>query len=174
MTRVRTLTRGLTSLVALVAIVAGLPVLLARWGHLPGAPSGRWWTHLGDHAVSDTAVFAVLTIAAWIMWAGFTATVTVELAAGLRGVQAPRIAIAGPLQRSARALVAAVLVMLSLVHAPATYASSRPADNLAARVPAVVAVVARSPEPERFDAIPADGTAPPAGPPRSHRARDLP
>jgi nucleoid-associated protein YgaU len=164
MTRVRTITRGLASLLALVAIVVGLPVLLARWGHMPGAPNRQWWAHLGDHAVSDTAVFAVLTIAAWIVWAGFVATVAVELMAGVRGVQAPRIAIAGPLQQSARTLVAAVFVMLSLVHAPATYASSSsPADNLPSRVAAAVALATRAPEPERLDPAPLDKTArPPA------------
>ena len=142
MTRLRTISRGLTSLVALAAIVGGLPVLLARWGTLPGSPSKQWWTHLGDSAASDTTVFTVLTVAAWIAWAIFTATVTIELVAGLRGVQAPRVAIAGPLQRSARTLVAGVLLLLSLAHTPASYAAPLPAGAVSAAPPMRVAVVA--------------------------------
>ena len=50
--------------------------------------------------------------------------VVVEFVAGVRGFQAPRIAFAGPFQRSARTLVAGVLLMLSLLQsAGPSYAS---------------------------------------------------
>jgi hypothetical protein len=96
-------------------LLVGLPVLLSSWGRLPGSPSGDWWDRLSDTAVSDTTVFVVLTVAAWVVWAIFAAAVIVEFVAGIRGFQAPRIAFAGPFQRSARTLVAGVLLMLSLL-----------------------------------------------------------
>jgi hypothetical protein len=124
MNRVRSLTRGVASLAALAALLVGLPVLLSSWGRLPGAPSADWWDRLSDTAVSDTTVFVVLTLAAWVAWAIFAAAVVVEFVAGIRGLQAPRIAFAGPFQRSARTLVAGVLLMLSLLQsAGPSYAS---------------------------------------------------
>ena len=124
MNRLRALTRGVASLAALAALLVGLPVLLSSWGRLPGSPSGDWWDRLSDTAVSDTTVFVVLTVAAWVAWATFAAAVVVEFVAGIRGFQAPRIAFAGPFQRSARTLVAGVLLMLSLLQsAGPSYAS---------------------------------------------------
>jgi nucleoid-associated protein YgaU len=124
MNRLRALTRGVASLAALAALLVGLPVLLSSWGRLPGSPSGDWWDRLSDTAVSDTTVFVVLTVAAWVAWATFAAAVVVEFVAGIRGLQAPRIAFAGPFQRSARTLVAGVLLMLSLLQsAGPSYAS---------------------------------------------------
>ncbi|MGE0141522.1 MAG: LysM peptidoglycan-binding domain-containing protein [Ilumatobacteraceae bacterium] len=124
MNRLRALTRGVASLAALAALLVGLPVLLSSWGRLPGSPSGDWWDRLSDTAVSDTTVFVVLTLAAWVAWATFAAAVVVEFVAGIRGFQAPRIAFAGPFQRSARTLVAGVLLMLSLLQsAGPSYAS---------------------------------------------------
>ena len=124
MNRLRALTRGVASLAALAALLVGLPVLLSSWGRLPGSPSGDWWDRLSDTAVSDTTVFVVLTLAAWVAWATFAAAVVVEFVAGIRGFQAPSIAFAGPFQRSARTLVAGVLLMLSLLQsAGPSYAS---------------------------------------------------
>jgi nucleoid-associated protein YgaU len=124
MNRLRALTRGVASLAALAALLGGLPILLSSWGRLPGSPSADWWDRLSDTAVSDTTVFVVLTLAAWIAWATFAAAVVVEFVAGIRGIQAPRIAFAGPFQRSARPLVAGVLLMLSLLQsAGPSYAS---------------------------------------------------
>ncbi len=124
MTRLRALIRGVASLAALAALLIGLPLLLSSWGRLPGSPSTDWWDRLSDTAVSDTTVFVVLTLAAWVAWATFAAAVVVEFVAGIRGIQAPRIAFAGPFQRSARTLVAGVLLMLSLLQsAGPSYAS---------------------------------------------------
>jgi hypothetical protein len=124
MNPLRALTRGVASLAALATLLVGLPVLLSSWGRLPGTPSADWWDRLSDTAVSDTTVFVVLTLAAWVAWAIFAAAVIVEFVAGIRGFQAPRIAFAGPFQRSARTLVAGVLLMLSLLQsAGPSYAS---------------------------------------------------
>lgn len=131
--------RGLAALVGTVAFVVGVPWLLLRYGHWPidHAPSASELRHLIDTVVSDTMVFGVLTVAAWVVWAVFAVSLLVETAAALRGVQAPRLAFAGPLQRSARALVAAIVLAVSLSHQqPAAFAASRGASSTALARPA--------------------------------------
>jgi LysM repeat protein len=162
MNRLRALTRGVASLAALAALLVGLPVLLSSWGRLPGSPSGDWWERLSDTAVSDTTVFVVLTVAAWVAWATFAAAVVVEFVAGIRGFQAPRIAFAGPFQRSARTLVAGVLLMLSLLQsAGPSYASVPRATAANASGATASSLGHESPEPGHVIAITItpDGTA---------------
>ncbi len=139
MNRLRALTRGVASLAALAALLVGLPVLLSSWGRLPGSPSGDWWDRLSDTAVSDTTVFVVLTLAAWVAWATFAAAVVIEFVAGIRGIQAPRIAFAGPFQRSARPLVAGVLLMLSLLQSAGPSYASVPRATAATVTPTAFA-----------------------------------
>ena len=154
MNRLRALTRGVASLAALAALLVGLPVLLSSWGRLPGSPSGDWWDRLSDTAVSDTTVFVVLTVAAWVAWAIFAAAVVVEFVAGIRGFQAPRIAFAGPFQRSARTLVAGVLLMLSLLQsAGPSYASVPRATAVNASGATASSFGHESPEPGHVIAI---------------------
>lgn len=162
MSRLRALTRGVASLAALAALLVGLPVLLASWGRLPGSPTGDWWDRLSDTAVSDTTVFVVLTLAAWVAWATFAAAVVVEFVAGVRGFQAPRIAFAGPFQRSARSLVAGVLLMLSLLQsAGPLYASVPRATAASASTATPVSLGHEPPQPGHVIAITIapDGTA---------------
>lgn len=154
MNRLRALTRGVASLAALAALLVGVPVLLASWGRLPGSPSGDWWDRLSDTAVSDTTVFVVLTVAAWVAWATFAAAVVVEFVAGIRGFQAPRIAFAGPFQRSARTLVAGVLLMLSLLQsAGPSYASVPRATAANASGATASSLAHESPQPGHVIAI---------------------
>jgi len=112
--------RGLAALAALAVTAVGVPWALVRFGNWPihGIPTTAQLRDLGDAVVSDTAVFAVLTVAAWAIWATFMASVTVEAFAVARGIQAPRLSFAGPVQRSARALVAAVVLALTIQHSP--------------------------------------------------------
>ncbi len=183
MNRLRALTRGVASLAALAALLVGLPVLLSSWGRLPGSPSTDWWDRLSDTAVSDTTVFVVLTLAAWVAWATFAAAVVVEFVAGIRGIQAPRIAFAGPFQRSARTLVAGVLLMLSLLQsAGPSYASVPRATAATASVtpasfghespqPGHVIAMTIAPARTTADTSTSDETAP-TGHPAGRRTRD--
>jgi hypothetical protein len=118
--------RGLAALVFVVAFVVGVPWALVRYGNWPitGLPSIDSARDLADTAVSDTMVFAVLTVAAWAVWVGFTISLAVETVAAVRWMQAPRLAFAGPLQRWARVLVAAIVLAFSLSHGqPPAFAS---------------------------------------------------
>ncbi|MGH9242922.1 MAG: LysM peptidoglycan-binding domain-containing protein [Acidimicrobiales bacterium] len=112
--------RGLIALVVLGGLVGAVPWALVRFGRWPinGVPSGDQLRDLGDAVVSDTAVLAVLTVAAWLVWLVFTVSVVVEASASVRGIQAPRLAFAGPVQRSARGLVASVVIALTIQHSP--------------------------------------------------------
>lgn len=125
MGRLRAAVHGLASLVALAVLLAGVPWALVRWGRLPDTSGGGWWSQLTDSAVSDTTVFAVLTVAAWVAWAIFAASVAVEAVAGVRGVRAPQLSLAGPLQRLARSLVVPVLLLVSLAQSHPVAASPR-------------------------------------------------
>lgn len=143
MNRLRAVARGLASLTVLAALLVGVPGLLVRWGQWPitGAPSADWWSQLTDTVVSDSTVFAVLTVAAWTVWAIFAASVLVELVAGLRGRQAPHLVFAGPLQRSARALVVAVLMTLSFHQQTPAFAATATTPGLPRPGTAPTAVV---------------------------------
>ncbi|MCZ7537258.1 MAG: hypothetical protein M5T61_16025 [Acidimicrobiia bacterium] len=83
--------RGTAALAVLAALVAGVPWALVQFGNWPihGVPTGEQLRDLGDAVVSDTAVFAVLTVAAWAVWSVFLASLLVEVVAVARGVQAP-------------------------------------------------------------------------------------
>jgi len=144
---------------------------------MPGSPSGDWWDRLSDTAVSDTTVFVVLTLAAWVAWATFVAAVIVEFVAGVRGFQAPRIAFAGPFQRSARTLVAGVLLMLSLLQsAGPSYASVPRAVAANVSGTTVSSFGHESPHPGHVIAmtIASDGTAADTSTPEDLAAPDLP
>jgi nucleoid-associated protein YgaU len=105
-------------LAALGGILGGLPWALVRFGQWPitGVPTGEQLSNLRDSVVSDTAVFGVLTLSAWLVWALFLLSFLVEARAALHGLQAPTLTFAGPVQRSARLLVATVLVGLTIHH----------------------------------------------------------
>lgn len=110
--------RALIALGALTALLGGLPWALATFGRWPitGIPSNEQIRNVGDAVVSDTAVFGVLTLAAWLVWALFTISFLVESRAAMRGLQAPQIALAGPLQRAARLLVATIILGVTVQH----------------------------------------------------------
>ena len=56
-----------------------VPWALVQFGNWPihGVPTGEQLRDLGDAVVSDTAVFAVLTVAAWAVWSVFLASLLV-------------------------------------------------------------------------------------------------
>lgn len=177
MSRLGAFGRGIASLAALGALLVGVPALLVRFGQWPRleAPTGGWWGRAADTVVSDSTVFVVLTLAAGLVWALFAVAVAVEAAAGLRGRPAPRIVLAGALQRPARMLVIGLLMTLSVSRTP-TYASpslpaTSPTTPASALIePDAVASVAPLPRPPVIATTPSDAlvvspTSPPDGEP---------
>ncbi|MFZ6003060.1 MAG: BTAD domain-containing putative transcriptional regulator [Actinomycetota bacterium] len=144
--------RGLVALSALGALLGGVPWALVRFGRWPisGWPTSDQIRDFGDTVVSDTAVFSVLTVAAWLVWVLFVFSFVVEARAAVRGLQAHPIALAGPVQRSARLLVAAAVVGLTIQHnATSATALPRRAASATSPVPhSSQVVVAESPSAE--------------------------
>lgn len=159
MTRVR----AALALGALVAVLGGMPWLLARFGEWPisGWPTERQLRDLDEAVVSDTAVFGVLTLAAWAVWLLFVVSFLVETRATLRGLQAPSIALAGPVQRAARLLVATVVIGVTLQQSAAPVVS----------LPLTSARVAAATSPEPSGSAP---TSPPVSSNPSSQATDAP
>lgn len=146
MRRFRAVVHGLVSLAALLGLLGGVPAALVHWGRLPDPPSGDWWQQLTDTVVTDTMLYGVLTVAAWVAWMCFAASVVVEAVAGIRGVSAPHVTLAGPLQRLARALVVPVLIALSFTQHHARADAPPPGPLLASTSVATLVVdVAESP-----------------------------
>jgi DNA-binding SARP family transcriptional activator len=122
------LARGLGALVALAALLVGIPAALwtqlgwplphalPTWTELIGALSGT--------TIPDEVLVNALAIACWAAWATLAASVTVEAAAALRGRAARRLPLAGPFQALAGVLVAAVL--LAFLPAPPRAAAAPP------------------------------------------------
>ncbi len=110
--------RGVFALIALVAILGGLPWALVRYGNWPirTLPDRKWLESL-NHAVSDDALFAALTVAVWAIWAAFAYAVLVEMKAAARGIRPPRIHFFGPIQVAAHGIVAGLVLAVSIHHA---------------------------------------------------------
>ena len=102
---------GLGALLALLALVVGVPLALAYFVGWPlphSMPSGGLL-----NAKIDTKTFInVLAILVWLAWAQFSACVLVEALAAARGIGMPgHVPLSGGSQILARQLVAAVLLI---------------------------------------------------------------
>jgi len=159
----RTLTtvlRGTVALVTLIAVVAGLPVVLYKLGGDPLPQHVPAWSHVWSvllHRDNGTVFLGAVRDISWIAWAAFTFAVITEAQAALRGRRAPRLRLGG-LQNSASWLVA--LIALAFASQPAAVLAS-------AAPPAVVSVSAVRPADQaalltdhRAEASTADPSAP--------------
>lgn len=133
------LLKAVGALIVLIAVIVGVPLLLAALHLAPdGLPS------LGDVIsalrVRDDGQLAqvVLATGAWVCWALFTVSTATELVGLVRDRPAPRLPGSRVFQRPAAALVAAVAVGLTV--APA-FAGASPSGTAAARPPLPVATV---------------------------------
>ncbi|MFJ5804069.1 LysM peptidoglycan-binding domain-containing protein [Streptomyces decoyicus] len=120
-----TLVRVTGSLVALAALVVGLPLALLRIGTLPdGVPSVG---DVGDALMAPDdgqVLFTAITLVCWVLWAWFVASLVVEAAALLRHRAAPRVrGLAAP-QRLAAVLLGGLLVLPSATAIAATPATA--------------------------------------------------
>ncbi len=110
------------AVVALIALVVGLPVALVVLAGPPPLPTGM--PSMRDFAkeMGFDDLLAVLVAVVWLAWAYFTVCVVVEAIAARRGGIARSLPLAGPVQTAARLLVGAVL-LTGLVAGPAQAAS---------------------------------------------------
>ncbi|WP_394276922.1 LysM peptidoglycan-binding domain-containing protein [Luteococcus sp.] len=151
--------RGLGSLVTLVLLVAGAPLLLLRTGRLGGI-TGLDWDALVR--VPDTGAFllAVITLVGWVAWAVVLASVLAELARLVsRGRVRIRIPGAGWAQSVVAVLVAAVAAMVVPPVSAAAQQAERPAPITASAHPHAPASPFARPEAPVPSAAP-DGSVP--------------
>ena len=161
--------RGVTALLTLIILVAGLPIALYRLGGDPLPRHIPAWHHISTlllHRDDGTVFLGAVRDLSWIAWAAFTAAVAVEAQAALRGRRAPRLRLLG-IQSAASWLVAVAALAFS----------SQPAAVLASTPPAAVAVSSPQPSPPSArPSPPPPQPSPPAGQPSppSPRPANLP
>ncbi|MDA8273977.1 MAG: BTAD domain-containing putative transcriptional regulator [Actinomycetota bacterium] len=121
MARLGALVKGLMALVALGALVLGVP--WALW-HLVGwplphhVPSATEVGHaLSRHGIPAHALIDALAIVVWVTWAVLVASVTAEIPAAVFGRRARRLPLTGVFQPAVGRLVATV-VLAGLTLAP--------------------------------------------------------
>jgi DNA-binding SARP family transcriptional activator len=110
------LARGLVGLAAVVALLAGIPWGLWHWVGWPLPHTIPTWAEAGaaltSNGVPDELVINALAIVVWIAWADLCLAVVVETAALVRGREALRLPLAGPLQPLAANLLATVMLLV--------------------------------------------------------------
>ncbi|MEW6475263.1 MAG: BTAD domain-containing putative transcriptional regulator [Actinomycetota bacterium] len=168
--RLRTLSRALAGLVALLGLLVGVPVALAALAGWPlprslpdPAALGRL---LGSRAeLPPEVVFKALALVGWVAWAEVAAATIVELVAFARRTDAPRLPLplGGPAQALAARLVTAAAVFLVPLRVPAPPAAVPLASIPVVHVATVAAPTATAPSPS-----PETPTAEPAAPATDH------
>ncbi|MFI8951159.1 LysM peptidoglycan-binding domain-containing protein [Streptomyces sp. NPDC053750] len=132
-----TLVRALFALVALVALLAGVPAVLLGIGVLPDhVPGFDEITTALTSPDSGQLFLGAITLIGWYGWLSFVVSVVLETGAALRNVRAPRIRMLGGSQQLAGALVGGILVLLPTGTAMASPASAAPATVATASVTA--------------------------------------
>lgn len=130
--------RALAALGTLLALVAGIPALLA--GTIGNPADG--WSALTAGDLSDQVVLDVLAAVAWIAWAQFALSVLIEAVAAARQLPTPHRLplVPGSCQQLARTLIASALLLST---ATAAVAAAAPSAHAAGQV--AVATIPASP-----------------------------
>lgn len=109
--RHRSAGRAFLAAIALLLLIAGVPVALLLLAGPPPLPHG-WPTKEGlSQPIGIGALLTVLTFVVWVAWLHFVVCVIAEFANAVRGHGVPRpIPLGGGSQRIARVLVSALIV----------------------------------------------------------------
>lgn len=165
--RATTIGKGLLSLVAIVAVLIGIPVALWALGGNPLPDTIPSLQDAGDALLrpDDGSLFLnILTIAGWLGWASFAISILLEIPAHLRGIQAPRLPGLSLPQGSAAVWVAAVGAMLTLL----TAGGIAHADTAQAAPPAATATTTHTTTATAPDQAPSTTPRAPTTAPRLH------
>ncbi|MFE9121426.1 LysM peptidoglycan-binding domain-containing protein [Streptomyces sp. NPDC007172] len=135
--------RAVLALLALTAILVGVPAVLLGIGVLPGhVPGFEEITSALTSPDTGQMFLGAITLIGWYGWSTFLISVVLETGAALRHVRAPRIRMLGGSQQLAGALVGGILVLLPAGTAMATPASAAPLSVATATVTAGAHTVA--------------------------------
>ena len=131
--RLRELATGSAAAVALVAVVAGVPLALSAavgWPLPHQVPSlSGLRTSLTSRGIPDRTLLDILACVAWVAWASVVLSIAEEALATLRGRSAKHIPLVSTFQPLAAQLVAAVLL------AALTFGRTQPTANAPTRGP---------------------------------------
>ena len=126
--------RGAISLVATLALLAGVPFLLAMWVGRPlprSIPTLDALEQATRSGISDQVVVKALAVVAWIAWAQLALALVVETLAVARGRQAIHLPVLPGFQVTAARLVTGILMIASTVQPARAQAAPAPISVLA-------------------------------------------
>ena len=106
---------GLLACLGIVAVVAGVPVVLLHLGANP-IPTGLTWSDVWARLTAPddgTLIQALFVLLAWAAWAYFTLAILVEIASRARHIRAPRLPGFRPSQLAAQSLVGAAALLFA-------------------------------------------------------------
>ncbi|MCK0116995.1 LysM peptidoglycan-binding domain-containing protein [Isoptericola sp. S6320L] len=128
---------GLAALVAILAIIIGLPAVLFAVGANPFADGVSW----GDLTRPDdgSLALAAIKVIAWIAWGALTISLLVEIVARVRGIRPPRMPGLALPQGWAQGLVGAAVALFAAAGPTAAVSPPASAAPLAAVEPGVAA-----------------------------------
>ena len=115
-TRTRRAAQGLAATLAFVALVVGVPVVLAMlvgWPLPHGVPRPSAVVDaLRETYVPDDFLVKALAVVCWLAWAQLVVSLVVEIVARARGRQAESVRLTGPTQRLAAWMVAGTMLLV--------------------------------------------------------------
>lgn len=132
--------RGVASLVATIALLAGVPLLLITWVGWPlptSIPSVDAIDVAARSGISDQVVVNTLAVIAWVAWAQLALALIVETVALARGRPAIHLPVLPGFQVTAARLVAGILMIASTIQPGRAHAAPPP-------IPVVVEAAAES------------------------------
>ena len=131
MTTLRRRLTGLAALLAILALLIGLPAVLLAVGANPfpaGIPSLADVVRALAAPDDGTLLLALIKIVAWLSWAFLALTMVVEILAQLRGIKAPRLPGLQLPQGAARRLVSAAALLFITLPVVANAAHAAPVN----------------------------------------------
>lgn len=118
MTTVSKPLRGFVSLLALAALLVGVPAALVAFVGRPWptvlTPARTIWRSLQAGDISDATVMKALALVIWLAWVRLALSIAVEVAARMAGRTTPRLRGLGSFQHWAAALVAGVVLLVGV------------------------------------------------------------
>jgi DNA-binding SARP family transcriptional activator len=132
--RARNLLTGVCALSVLAALMAGLPVVLYRFGGSPLPQHVYSWPEISAVLASrddGTIALGVIRDVSWLAWLVFTIAVAAEVQAVLRGRSAPRLGLGGVQSGAARLVALAALAFSAPSAVTLTFAGPASAAAIA-------------------------------------------
>ncbi|MBL8778304.1 MAG: LysM peptidoglycan-binding domain-containing protein [Acidimicrobiales bacterium] len=151
------LIRGVLSLVATLALIVGVPLLLATlvgWPLPTSIPTLHALEEAAQSGISDQVVVNTLAVIAWIAWPQLALALVTEAVGVARGRQAIHLPVLPAFQVTATRLVAGILMMASTVQPARAVAEPTPIPVPAEVAAATPESIPDSPDPSSYGHTP--------------------